>query len=124
MAKAAGSPFGVVQHFHRLPDDLAVSRDHHLANTLPVIDGKRFGREVYQDYPVGISFRSRGFKTTGSARFARMSIPADSGVAYPGSGWCDLFMIFTSINSFISGQIYINIPDYHLLEVPLFFKLY
>ena len=50
MAKAAGSPFGVVQHFHRLPDDLAVSRDHHLANTLPVIDGKRFGREVYQDY--------------------------------------------------------------------------
>ena len=24
--------------------------DHHLANTLPVIDGKRFGREVYQDY--------------------------------------------------------------------------
>ena len=50
MTEAAGSPFGVVQHFHRLPDDLAVSRDHHLADTLPVIDGKRFGREVYQDY--------------------------------------------------------------------------
>ena len=50
MTETAGSPFGVVQHFHRLPDDLAVSRDHHLADTLPVIDGKRFGREVYQDY--------------------------------------------------------------------------
>ena len=84
-----------------------------------------------------IAFRQRGY-ITGRYQFPvqgvstlpvpsdlhESSIPADSGVAYPGSGWCDLFMIFTSINFFISGQIYINIPDYHLPEVPLFFKLY
>ena len=45
--------------------------------------------------PVGINALSRGFKVTGSERFARKSIPAEDGVLYEGSGLDDRFIILT-----------------------------
>jgi hypothetical protein len=47
--------------------------------------------------PVGTNALSRGLSVMGSARLARRSIPADEGVLYEGSGFDDLFMIFTVI---------------------------
>jgi hypothetical protein len=51
--------------------------------------------------PVGISFRSSGFNTTGSVKLARMSIPADISVLYCGSGLLDILTIFTCIRLFL-----------------------
>ena len=51
--------------------------------------------------PVGTNALSRGLSVIGSARLARRSIPADEGVLYDGSGFDDLFMIFTITLSII-----------------------
>ena len=40
----------------------------------------------------------------GLSMFALRSMPADKGVAYCGSGWCDLLMILTSIMVFLIYQ--------------------
>ena len=46
MSETSGSPFRIVQYLYRLPVDLAVGGDYHLADTLPVVHGERFGREI------------------------------------------------------------------------------
>ena len=49
MSETSGSPFRIVQYLYRLPVDLAVGGDYHLADTLPVVHGERCGREIDQD---------------------------------------------------------------------------
>ena len=51
------------------------------------------GKAIYR--PVGTKQRCNGSSTIGSERLARISIPADSSVAYAGNGCFDLFIIWT-----------------------------
>ena len=54
---------------------------------------KPCGQAIYR--PVGTKQRCNGSSTIGSERLARISIPADSSVAYAGNGCFDLFIIWT-----------------------------
>ena len=49
MSEAPCSAFCFIQHFHFLPYRLLMSGDHHLGDTFPVLDHKRFGGKVDQN---------------------------------------------------------------------------
>ena len=49
MSESSGSAFRVIERFDRLPNDLRMRGNDHLANPFPVIYGEWFGGEVYKD---------------------------------------------------------------------------
>ena len=49
MTKASGSPFGFIQQFNRLPCNMCMCSNYHLANPFAILNSKRLIGKVDKD---------------------------------------------------------------------------